>query len=157
MKPSKENTVGIFKILLPCVYTIRKTLQFFRACSGFFFHKMERIISHPLLLELPYLRIKPKTQSRQCTKKWYPSPQQYLPTQPIHVYGIILPLPHPEDFTWQANMIGTTNARLLINFLLLNVAFVIQIYEMIHTFFFLVTCHRKFHVFHKSDSRWSGD
>ena len=37
MESSKANTVGIVKILLPCVYTIRKTLQFFRACSALLF------------------------------------------------------------------------------------------------------------------------
>ena len=68
MEPSKANTVGIVKNS-PSLRTARKTLQFFRECSGLFlFHKMERIIDHPLLLQLPYLRIKPKTQSQQGKK-----------------------------------------------------------------------------------------
>ena len=44
------------------------------------------------------------------------------------------------------------------NFMLLNVALVILIFlnlNMIHLF--LVICHRKFHVFHKSVSSWSRD
>ena len=44
------------------------------------------------------------------------------------------------------------------NFLLLNVAFLIEIFlnlNMIHIF--LVICHSKFHVFHKSVSSWSRD
>ena len=70
MEPSKANTVGT--VNSPSLCTTRKTLQFFRACSGFFFffHKMERIINQaiPLLLELPYLKIKPKTQTQQAKK-----------------------------------------------------------------------------------------
>ena len=53
--------------------------------------------------------------------------------------GFPLP-PKTSRVTWQVNWtwIWTTNARV----------FWIQIYEMIHILF-LVTCHRKFHVFHK--------
>ena len=43
-------------------------------------------------------------------------------------------------------------------FQLLNVAFVIEIFSnlnMIHIF--LVISHKRFHVFHKSDSSWSRD
>ena len=36
MEPSKANTVGTVKNS-PSLCTTRKTLQFFRACSGFFF------------------------------------------------------------------------------------------------------------------------
>ena len=56
MESSKANTVGIVKIFLPCVYTIRKTL---RACSGLLFSPQNGKdgINHLLLLELPYLRI----------------------------------------------------------------------------------------------------
>ena len=135
MEPSKANTVGIVKNS-PSLCTTRKTLQFFRACSGLFFfpqNAKDNKPNHPLLLELPYLRIKPKTQSQQGkndTLFKVRDPQWYLPTQPIHVYGII-PLPPPRRLqvsrgkqTW----IGTTNSRLFMNFLLLNVGFVIQIF-----------------------------
>ena len=63
MEPSKANTVGTVKNS-PSLCTTRKTLQFFRACSGllFFFPQNEKDnkSSHPLLLELRYLKIKPK-------------------------------------------------------------------------------------------------
>ena len=69
--------------------------------------------------------------------------------------GLFPPPPPWPHVTWQANWtwIWSTNARLFMNFLLLNAAFVIkifwiQIYEMIHILFF--SWHvRKFHVFHK--------
>ena len=134
MEPSKANTVGIVKNS-PSLCTTRKTLQFFRASSGLFFfpqNAKDNKPNHPLLLELPYLGIKPKTQSQQGkndTLFKVRDPQWYLPTQPMHVYGII-PLPPPRRLqvscgkqTW----IGTTNSRLFMNFLLLNVGFVIQI------------------------------
>ena len=71
MEPSKANTVGIVKYS-PSLCTTCKTLQF--SLSSVF-----RIIffpqnakdnkpNHPLSLELPYLRIKPKTQSQQGMK-----------------------------------------------------------------------------------------
>ena len=62
--------------------------------------------------------------------------------------GVIPPplTPKTSRSSGKQTWIGTTNSSLFMNFLLLNVAFVI-----------LVTCHRKFHVFHKSDSRWSSD
>ena len=68
MESSKANTVGIAKNS-PSL-RIRKTLQFFRACSGLlFFPKNGKDgINHPLLPELPYLRIKPKTQGQQRKK-----------------------------------------------------------------------------------------
>ena len=126
-------------------------------------------INHPLLLELPYLRIKPKTQGQQG-KKWYPIegsrssktiPDQAVLTYLAHPYmGLSLP-PPPRRLhvargkqTW----IWTTNARLFMNFVSLNVAFLIEIFfslNMIHIF--LVICHRTFHVFHKSVSSWSRD
>ena len=70
MEPSKANTVGIVKNS-PSLCTTRKTLQFFRACSGLFFFPQngkDNKSSHPLLLELPYLKIKPKTQTQQAKK-----------------------------------------------------------------------------------------
>ena len=129
MEPSKANTVGT--VNSPSLCTTRKTLKFFRAGSGLFAQNVkDNKLNHPLLLDLPYLRIKPKTQSQQGkndTLFKVRDPQRYLPTQPIHVYGII-PLPPPRRLqvsrgkqTW----IGTTNSRLFMNFLLLNVAFVI--------------------------------
>ena len=63
MEPSKVNTVGIAKS--PSLRTTRKTLQLFQACSGLFFFPQngkDNKPNHALLLELPYLRIKPKTQ-----------------------------------------------------------------------------------------------
>ena len=54
MEPSKANTVGIVKNS-PSLRTTRKTLQFFRACSGLFFvHKMERIINQAIHYYLSY-------------------------------------------------------------------------------------------------------
>ena len=84
MEPSKANTVGIVKNS-PSLCTTRKTLQFYRACSGFFFpqNAKDNKPNHPLLLELPYLRIKPKTQSQQGkndTLFKVRDPQRYLPT-----------------------------------------------------------------------------
>ena len=69
MDPSKANTAGIVKNS-PSLRTIRKTLEFFRACSGFFFPQngKDNKPNHLLLLELPYLRIKAKTQSQQGKK-----------------------------------------------------------------------------------------
>ena len=151
-----------------CVQLVRPWNSSQGGQDYFFSHKMERIIDHPLLLELPYLSIKPKTQSQQG-KKWCPvrGPQKPypigggIPTYPIlgiisssrrlHVSG--------SKQTWIR--ILTMNARLFMNFLLLNVAFATQIF-LISTMWdnshlFLVTCHRKFHVFHKSDFRWSSD
>ena len=66
MEPSKANTVGIVKN--SSLGTSRKTLQFFRACSGLFFPQngKDNKPNHPLLLELPYLRT--KTQSQQGKK-----------------------------------------------------------------------------------------
>ena len=110
MEPSKANTVGIVKNS-PSLCTTRKTLQFFRACSGFFFpqNAKDNKPNHLLLLELPYLRIKPKTQSQQGkndTLFKVRDPQRYLPTQPVHVYEIIPPTPTPKtsSVTWQANI-----------------------------------------------------
>ena len=60
MEPSnKANTVCV-QLVRPC--TSSEHVQ----DSNVFFHKMERIINHPLLL--PYLRIKPKTQSQRGKK-----------------------------------------------------------------------------------------
>ena len=69
MEPSKANTVGIVKNS-PSPRTTRKTLKFFRAGSGLFFpeNAKDNKPNHPLLLELPYLRIKPKTQGQQRKK-----------------------------------------------------------------------------------------
>ena len=135
MEPSKANTVEKNTANTvknsPSLCTTRKTLQFFRAGSGLFAQNAkDNKPNHPLLLDLPYLRIKPKTQSQQGkndTLFKVRDPQRYLPTQPIHVYGIILPPPPPRRLqvsrgkqTW----IGTTNSRLFMNFLLLKVAFV---------------------------------
>ena len=91
--------------------TTRKTLQFFRACSGLlFFPQNGKDNKQTLLLELPYLRIKPKTQSQQG-KKWYPiygsRSSETIPYQAMHTY-----LPYIRDYllptnaspvTWQAN------------------------------------------------------
>ena len=80
MEPPKANTVWIVKNS-PSLRTTRKTFQFFRACSGLlFFPQNDNKPNYPLLLELPYLRIKPKAQSQQCKK----------------CYEI---LSNPEDFT----------------------------------------------------------
>ena len=69
MEYSKANTVGIVKNS-PSPRTTRKTLKFFRACSGLLFPQNEedKKPNYPLLLELPYLSIKPKTQSQQGNK-----------------------------------------------------------------------------------------
>ena len=61
MEPSnKANTV--------CVQLVRPCNSSECVQDYFFPQNMERIINHPLLLELPYLRIKPKTQSQQDKK-----------------------------------------------------------------------------------------
>ena len=81
VEPSnKANTVCI-QLVRPC--TSSEHVQ----DSNVFFHKMERIINYPLLL--PYLRIKPKTESQRGKKmipylrleilKNYPS-DAYSPT-----------------------------------------------------------------------------
>ena len=69
MEPFKANTVGIVKNYLS-PGTTRKTLEFFRACLGLLFlqNGKDNKPNHPLLLELPYQRIKPKTQSQQGKK-----------------------------------------------------------------------------------------
>ena len=58
--------------------------------------KIERIINHPLLLELSYLRIKPKTQSQQG-KKWCPiqgsRSSKTILYQAMHTY-----LPYISDY-----------------------------------------------------------
>ena len=167
MEPSKANTGGDSKkfsfpvynswdlAILPSVFRI-----IFFPQNG-----KDNKSSHPLLLELPYLKIKPKTQTQQA-KKWYPiTSATYLPGP--YTYMGLSPPPPPTlrrlhvsrgKQTW----IGTTNAGLFMNFLLLHVAFVIywNIFKFKHIKWFisfLVTCHGKFHVFHKSDSRWSRD
>ena len=73
MEPSKGNTVGLVKSS-PSLRTTRKTLKFFKVCSGFFFSKKGKgyiinqtfhgYLSYPWL----YLRIKPTTQSQQGKK-----------------------------------------------------------------------------------------
>ena len=66
MEPSKANTVGIVKILLPCVQLVRPCNSSERVQNYFFPQNgKDNKPNHPLLLELPYLRIKPKTQSQQ--------------------------------------------------------------------------------------------
>ena len=100
MEPSKANTVGIVK-MSPSQCTTRKTLQFFQACSGFFFPQngKDNKPNHPLL---PYVRIKPKTQSQQG-KKMIPYlrfeilSDTYLPSP--YMYTELSPNPHSEDFT----------------------------------------------------------
>ena len=69
MEPCKANTVGIVKNSRS-LRTPRKTFQFFRACSGLFFPQngKDHKPNHPLLLKLPNLRMKPKTQSLQGKK-----------------------------------------------------------------------------------------
>ena len=110
MEPSnKANAV--------CVQLVRPCNSSERVPDSFFFHKMERVINHPLLLGLPYLSIKPKTQSPSRSSKT-------IPYQAMHTY-----LPYIRDYlppplktsrvTWQANM---------------DPDFWIQIYEMIHIF-----------------------
>ena len=151
--------------------TTRKTLQFFRACSGLlFFHKMKRIINHPLLLELLYLRIKPKTQSQQG-KKWYPiwgsRASKTIPYQAMHTYlpyirDYLLP-PKTSRVMWQANMDPDLDdkCQVIHEFSIVKCCFCYlkflnsNIWNDSHRF--LVTCHRKFHVFGKSDPRWSRD
>ena len=72
MEPSKANTVGIVKILLPCVQLVRPCNSSERVQNYFFPQNgKDNKPNRPLLLELPYLRIKPKTQS-QKGKKRYP-------------------------------------------------------------------------------------
>ena len=58
MDPSKANTAEIVKNP-PFLRTTRKTLEFFRII---FFPQngKDSKPNHPLLLELPYLRIKPR-------------------------------------------------------------------------------------------------
>ena len=53
MEPSKANTVGIVKNS-PSPRTTRKTLKFFRAGSGLFFQKMQRIINQTIHYYLSY-------------------------------------------------------------------------------------------------------
>ena len=95
MEPSnKANAV--------CVQLVRPCNSSERVPDSFFFHKMERVINHPLLLGLPYLSIKPKTQSPSRSSKT-------IPYQAMHTY-----LPYIRDYlpppaktsrvTWQANM-----------------------------------------------------
>ena len=130
MEPSKANTVGIVKNS-PSPRTTRKTLKFFRACSGLFFpqNAEDNKPNYPLLLELPYLRIKPKTQSQQG-KKWYPiwgSRSSAVLTYLAHtcIWIIPTPPPHPPPHVSRGKQkwIGTTNARLFMSFLLLTGAF----------------------------------
>ena len=166
MEPSKANTGGDSKkfsfpvynswdlAILPSVFRI-----IFFPQNG-----KDNKSSHPLLLELPYLKIKPKTQTQQAKNDTLsPAVLTYL----AHTLTWDYPPPPPTlrrlhvsrgKQTW----IGTTNAGLFMNFLLLNVAFVIylNIFKFKHIKWFisfLVTCHGKFHVFHKSDSRLSRD
>ena len=133
MELSKANTVRIVKNS-PSLRTTRKTLQFYRACSGFFFfprNGRDNKPSHPLLLELPYLRIKPMTQSQQA-KKWYPiwgsrfsAVLTYLAHTCIWDYSPHTPPQRLYESRGKQILIGTTNARLFMSFLLLKVSFVI--------------------------------
>ena len=135
MEPSKANTVGIVKNS-PSPRTTRKTLKFFRACSGLFFpqNAEDNKPNYPLLLELPYLRIKPKTQSQQG-KTWYPiwgSRSSAVLTYLAHTCIWIIPPPPTPRVTWQAKMDWDDECQVIHEFSVVN---------------------RSFHVFHKSDSR----
>ena len=68
MEPPKANTVGIVKIHLPCVQLVRPCNSSEGVQDYFFPQNGKDKPNHPLLLELPYLRIKPKTQNQQCKK-----------------------------------------------------------------------------------------
>ena len=63
MESSKGNTVGL----------VKNSLQLVRPCNSssgllFFPQNGKGGINHPLLLESPHLRIKPKTQGQQGKK-----------------------------------------------------------------------------------------
>ena len=69
MEPSKANTVvtvknspSLRKLVRPCNSSERVQDYFFPQ------NGKDNKLSHPLLLELPYLRMKPKTQSQQGKK-----------------------------------------------------------------------------------------
>ena len=116
-------------------------MQFFRAGSGLFAQNAkDNKPNHPLLLDLPYLRIKPKTQSQQGkndTLFKVRDPQRYLPTQPIHVYGIILPpppTPKTSSVTWQANMDWDDEFQVIHEFSVVKGCFCyLNIFEVKHT------------------------
>ena len=54
MEPSKVNTVGIAKILPPCVQLVRPCNSSKRVQDYFFPHKMERIINQTMHYYLSY-------------------------------------------------------------------------------------------------------
>ena len=111
-------------------------MQFFRGCSGLlFFHKMERInqtIHYYLSYPIYGSNQRHKTNNVKndtLFKVW--DPQRYLPSPYMYMGLPPPPSPQPRRLdvsrgkqTW----IGATNARLFMNFLLLNVSFVIQIF-----------------------------
>ena len=70
MESSKGNTVGIVKKIPFSTYIqlVINTLQFFFRSTVFPQKKGKGGINHPLLFELPHLRIKPKTQGQQGKK-----------------------------------------------------------------------------------------
>ena len=69
MEPSKGNTVAIVKSS-PSLRATRKTLKFFKACSGFFFPKngKDNKPNHPWLLELPLAISKDQTNDTKPTR-----------------------------------------------------------------------------------------
>ena len=54
MEPPKANTVGIVKILLPCVQLVRPCNSSERVQDLFFSHKMEKIINQTIHYYLSY-------------------------------------------------------------------------------------------------------
>ena len=125
--------------------TTRKTLKFFRACSGLpFFRKMERIINHPLLLELPYLRIKPKTQTNKVKsgtlfKVW--DPQKHTSSGDAYLPTLYMGLsPPPEDFKCH---VASTHGSDLDNE-----------YQVIHAFSVVKCCFCYLNIFEFKYMKW---
>ena len=132
MEPSKANTVGIVK-KSPSLRTTRRTLQFFRACSGFrlFFPKY-RTDNKPSITTWVTQLSKDQTKGSKPTRK---KMMLYLRFKILKNHtslgGTYLPKPYMGFSTsrrlhvssgWQT-WILTTNARFFRNFLLLNIAF----------------------------------
>ena len=70
------------------------------------------------------------------------------------IYGIIPPSPK----TWQKNMDFVDECQVIHGFSVVKCCFCyLHILNLNMSHIFLVICHKKFHVFHKSDSSWSRD
>ena len=100
MEPPKANTVGIVKNS-PSLRTTRKTLQFFRACSGLFFfpRNQERIINQTIHYYLSY-PIYGSNQRHKANnvKNVMRSSAVFTCLAQTCIWEII-PRPNPEDFT----------------------------------------------------------